>query len=553
MPQERVTGGIGRRGLDKARETLEAALYGTALYRVSLRGKRPEALAFGPVDPWSGDAVRGAALLAGDYRFAGVTVSAVTAPPWRPEGASRRWLEALHGFDWLRDLEMLNSAEARRLGRQLAADWIEHCGEWDELTWRPDVLGRRLVAWLSHSGLLLAEADRAGAEALLGSLGEQARHLSRVAASGPDGAARLGAIKGLLFAALCLPGDDARLAQGLRLLEHELERQILADGGHVSRSPQVQLDVFGDLVELRGLLAAARKPACEALRTAIDRMAPMLRFFRHGDGGLALFNGSCEQDPALIDRALALGEAGGKAPSSAPHSGFERLRAYRTLIITDVGAPTALSAACAHGGTLSFEMSVEGQRMIVNCGAHGGGDDGWHDAMRATAAHSTAVIDDCNMLEHLEDGALGRRPKRVVRNRLEDGGNIWIDASHDGYRELFGLTHRRRLYLSAEGDSLRGEDILSGIGEAQRFTIRFHLHPNVKASLTADGTGALLRLPSGVGWRMHSAGAALVIADSVYLGDGGKSSRCEQIVLSGPIKSGANTVKWALSRVTAKD
>lgn len=547
----------GRRGLNKARTTLERALYGTALYRLSLRGRRPGALAFGPLDPWPGDAERGSALLGGVYGFAGVSVTAPATPPWRPDGVSERWLEAMHGFGWLRDLNMLNSGEARQAGRRLTADWIERCGTWDALAWRADVLGRRLVAWLGHSGLLLAEADHAAAEAHLASLAEQARHLGRVVTSGPDGAPRIAAVKGLLFAAVCLPGDDRGLAQAVALLEHELERQILADGGHEARSPAVQLSVFRDLVELRGLLAAARKPPCEILRVAIDRMAPMLRFFRHGDGGLALFNGSHEQDPALIDLALALGEAVGKSPSSAPHSGFERLLAHRTLIITDIGAPTARSAACAHGGTLSFEMSVEGQRMIVNCGAPTGDDQGWQDAMRATAAHSTAAIDDADMLELLDDGGLGRCPKRVVSNRLEDAGNIWIDASHDGYRDLIGLTHRRRLYLTADGDNLRGEDILSGGGGGDgavgRFTIRFHLHPGVKASLTADGAGALLRLPNRQGWRMRVAGADLVIADSVYLGVAGARSRGEQIVLSGPLKGSATTIKWALSRVPAKE
>ena len=542
----------GLHGLEKARATLEDALYGTALYRVSLRGKRPEALAFGPVDPWPGDSSRGAALRGDAYAFAGATVTASATPPWRPDGASQAWIEAMHGFQWLRDLNALNSAEARAHGRRLVMDWIERGGAWGKLTWRADVLGRRLVAWLSHSGLLLAEADRASAEMILGSLAEQARHLNRVAASGPDGGPRIAAIKGLIYAALCLPGDAARLAQALRLLEHELNRQILVDGSHVARSPTQHLAVFCDLVELRALLAAARQPACEALRGAIDRMAPMVRFFRHGDGGLALFNGSNEQDPQMIDRALTLGEAVGKAPVSAPHGGFERLLAQRTLVITDVGAPTALSADCAHGGALSFEMSVDGRRMIVNCGAHSGGDEVWRDAMRATAAHSTVAIDDENMLERQADGRLGRGPKRVVSNRLEDGGNVWLDATHDGYREMFGLTHRRRLYLAADGDSLRGEDILSGGNRVARFTIRFHLHPAVKASLTADGAGALLRLPNGEGWRMRTGGAALVVADSVYLGREGEVNRTEQIVLSGQIKGGTATIKWALSRVPAK-
>ena len=542
----------GRRTFEKAREALEGAFYGTALYRVSLRGRRPQALVFGPTDPWPGDGARGTALRGGAYHFAGHTVTAVEAPPWRAPGANAAWLAALHGFEWLRDLEAAGGAEARAHARRLVADWIGRCGAWDPLAWRSDVLARRLVAWLSHATLLLGEADREGAAAILASLAEQARHLGRTAAAGPDGAPRIAAVKGLVFAALCLPGDDRRLDQGLRLLEHELDRQVLADGGHVARSPSVQLAVLRDLVELRGLLAAARRPAPEALQIAIDRMAPLLRFFRHGDGGLALFNGSNEADPTLIDIALALGEATGKPPSSAPHSGFERLSAQRTLVIADVGAPTPASAPHAHAGTLSFELSVARHRMIVNSGAHAGDDAAWRDAQRATAAHSTATVDDTNSIAFRADGTLGRHPGRVVSTRLEDAGNTWLDATHDGYRDAFGLTHRRRLYLGADGDNLRGEDILSGRG-GERFTIRFHLHPEVRASLVADGSGALLRLPGGEGWRMRSAGAALVVAESVYLGRAGATARSEQIVLSGPLKGGVTTVKWALSRIAGKD
>ena len=541
--------GTGRRALDRAREAIEGALYGTALYRVSLRGRRPEALTFGPSDPWPGDSGRGAALSGGAFAFAGQSVSAGQAPPWNPEGASVEWLEAMHGFQWLRHMAAAGGAETRDRVHGLVTDWIGSSGAWHPLTWRADVLGRRLVAWFSHSSLLLGGAGRHSAEAILTSLAEQARHLGRVATAGPDGAPRIAAVKGLVFAALCLPGDDRRLAQALRLLEHEIDRQIRADGGHAARSPAVQLAVFRDLVELRGVMMAARRPVPTMVRTAIDRMAPLLRFFRHGDGGLALFNDSTEGDPALIDVALALGDAPGQPPLSAPHSGFERLVARRTLVITDVGAPGPLAAPHAHGGTLSFEMSVDGQRMIVNCGAHGGSDPAWRQAQRATAAHSTAAVEDADSLALDEDGNFGHCPARVVATRLEDEGATWIDASHDGFTADYGVSHRRRLYLAADGDSLRGEDTLSGRG-AGRFTIRFHLHPTVKASLVADGTGALLRLPGGEGWRMRSSGAMLVIADSIYLGSHAVGhSRSEQIVLSGPLKGGVTTVKWALSRI----
>ncbi|MFP6744426.1 MAG: heparinase II/III family protein [Alphaproteobacteria bacterium] len=537
----------GRRTLDRAREAIESAVYGTALYRVSLRGKRPEALTFGPTDPWPGDANQGQALNDGCYAFAGQAVTAGPAP-WNPEGASAAWLEAMHGFQWLRHMAAAGGAETCDRVHGLVTDWIAAQGEWDPLTWRSDVLGRRLVAWLSHSTLLLGGAGRQSAEAILTSLAEQARHLGRVATAGPDGAPRIAAVKGLVFAALCLPGDDRRLVQALHLLDHEVGRQIHADGGHASRSPAVQLSVFRDLVELRGVVMAARQPVPTMLQTAIDRMAPVVRFFRHGDGGLTLFNDSTESDPALIDVALALGDAPGQPPLSAPHTGFERMVARRTLVITDVGAPGPLAAPHAHGGTLSFEMSIDGHRLVVNCGAHGGSDSDWRQAQRATAAHSTAAVENADSLPLDQDGNFDHCPGQVDATRQEDEGATWIDASHDGFVADYGISHRRRLYLAADGDSLRGEDTLSGHG-AGRFTIRFHLHPTVKASLVADGTGALLRLPGGEGWRMRSSGAMLVIADSIYLGHAGAHSRSEQIVLSGPLQGGVTTVKWALSRI----
>ena len=104
-------------------------------------------------------------------------------------------------FQWLRDVRARSSVVARAQGSRLAMVWVGRSGDWDKLTWRADVLGRRLVSWLSYSGLLLAEADRASAEVILGSLSEQARHLGRVVTGGPDGSPRITAIKGLIYAA----------------------------------------------------------------------------------------------------------------------------------------------------------------------------------------------------------------------------------------------------------------------------------------------------------------------------------------------------------------
>ncbi|MGY8995571.1 MAG: hypothetical protein ACKVH7_03935, partial [Alphaproteobacteria bacterium] len=150
-------------------------------------------------------------------------------PEWYPDAAWTGWMEELHGFVWLRDLREMGG-NSRQVARHALAGWMADCGSWDRFAWRPDILGRRLVAWLTHGGFLMNGADALFRRRFLQSLAEQTRHLSRVVTAGPEGLGRIAAVKALLYAGLALPGQEKRFTQAMRLLEHELDRQMLGDG-----------------------------------------------------------------------------------------------------------------------------------------------------------------------------------------------------------------------------------------------------------------------------------------------------------------------------------
>ena len=239
-------------------------------------------------------------------------------------------------------------------------------------------------------------------------------------------------------------------------------------------------------------------------------------------------------------------------------SGTDGLK--RGYEVVDTGAPPVGRAAAAeagglpagadrfaHAGTLAFEMSVGRDRLVVNCGAAPAAEEAWRDALRATAAHSTLVLSDTNSSELRPEG-LGRRPEQVETARHEAAGAQWLEASHDGWRKSFGVLHRRRLYLAESGDDLRGEDMVELPGDAAvpAFAIRFHLHPGVVASLLQDESAALLRLPSGVGWKLRAKGARVALEESVYLG--GEPRRSSQVVLFA--EDGEASVQWAITRIS---
>jgi uncharacterized heparinase superfamily protein len=395
--------------------------------------------------------------------------------------------------------------------------------------------------------LVKRDQDDALRHAMLTSLVAQLRHLARTASWEVAGAGRLRALKGLLAGMAVLGGPEPRLAKTLKALERELAVQILPDGGHLSRSPSLQLRVLQDLIDIRAVLRAAQIEVPGSLKEAIERMAPILRFFRHGDRRLALFNDSLEEDGVLIDLVLTRSETKGHAPAHAPHIGFDRLQASKSLVFIDTGRPPPRGFdEHAHAGTLSFEMSHERERIIVNCGAYRGPKPNWWRVARASAAHSVLVVADTNSVEIRADGALGRTPTAVARERAEHEGRQWISATHDGYRERFGLIYARQLFLSADGEDLRGEDNLSGLPGAA-FAVRFHLHPSVQASLVRDGSAALLRSPSGIVWRLRTAGAEMSLGESIYLGSG-EPRKTQQVVLSGTVPPGGAAVRWALRR-----
>jgi uncharacterized heparinase superfamily protein len=521
-------------------------VFKSSLYRRLLEKSGNEAPQFVPTDIWPGNANRGSVTVEGDFECLG-TVIRDADKPWLASSVSDAWLANVSEFDWLRDLRAVGSDAARTRARELITRWIEtHGSQWQRHSWQPAVTGVRLANWLGQREFLAIGANTNFLNQFDGSVHQQSHYLRHICKFIPAGFDRILACKGLILTALSTK-DSRQLSRWVKQLDREIEAQILGDGGHVSRSPAIELALLRHLIDIRSALRDAKEDVSHALQTAIDKTAPMVRFFRHGDGGLALFNGSDEDEGWLIDVVLSRSEARGKPLESAPHSGFERLAANRTLLLVDVGnPPPAGFDQQAHAGTLGFEMSVGKERVITNCGAHFGATEAWLEAQRTTAAHSTVIVENMNSSELLSIGGIGSRPNSVSAERREADGNIWIDAA------MMGGTgtgdHARRLYLSANGGDIRGEDTVSGT-DSQKFVARFHLHPAVQASLVRQANSVLMRTPSGSGWRFRASGGVISLQESVYLGLPGQVKRTEQVVISAATQNGSGQIKWAISRL----
>lgn len=537
-----LTEGLSFKGI----RPLQKLAIGNPLAGLTLPQRVPTHLRAIPPDPWSGDAQKGRDIINGVFRFAGQSIEKENLS-WEPQGARPEWVAELHGFDWLRDLRSAGGERARRMAREMAANWVSRFQKPHDVAWRPDITGIRIASWISFHDFFCGSAGDDFRHEYFASLLRQAKHLSRALPGALYGIPLMKALKGLAYSGLCLDDGDARLEQAFKGILKEIKEQILADGGHVSRSPQSTFEFLQVLVDLRTALTAAKVELPEEVQHAIDRIAPAVKFFRHGDGGLCHFNGAQEGVAGICDSTLMHSGARGKAMKSLPHCGYERLTLGRASLVFDAGQ-TLLSryADRAHAGLLSFEYSFGKDRVFVNCGTSEVKGK-WREMLRSTAAHTTIALGNRNACQLGEDGAKMTRPE--IRHKLQDDGDIvMVDASHNGYVPRFGIIHRRCLRLAENGDVLKGEEQLIGKSGVE-YAVRFHLHPNIQAAVVGEGNEILLRARSATGWRFHGCdNAKMSLEESVYAGEGETPRKTQQIVLSGITAGGPMPLDWTLRR-----
>lgn len=475
----------------------------------------------------------------------------------------------VHGFAWLRDLSTSAVREqCTEVAEQVARAWLKANPEPGKgAAWEVEHAGHRLMAWLVHAPLILSGRDDAWRRQMLTGMESTARWLDRNTGKARDGLAKLAGWCAITAAGLLMPEGKPRRLFGEAGLIAALGDVVGEDGGVLSRSPLAQMDAVALLVDLRACYEAAGREMPQSLGVMLELLVPPLLTLRHGDGGLGSWQGggaiSAHQVAALIDasgvRTRPLKEV--------QHWGYQRMAGGKVLVQFDAAPPPKPKNArwgCA--STLAFEMSDGAHRLIVNCGgaALAGGQvpQRIEQGLRATAAHSTMVLDNANSTAVLLHGQLGKGAEKVELDRRDMGGGAAaatrVEASHDGYAARFGLIHRRILMLRADGMELRGEDILvpasrKGTRGKIAYAIRFHLGAGVEARLAEDHCGAGLLLPDGNYWHFRIAGddrgARVGLEDSLWVDGDGKPHATQQLVIEGLTSRSGGQFSWLLKKM----
>jgi uncharacterized heparinase superfamily protein len=507
----------------------------TAVYSLWLRTRKSSKVSIFPLDPWAGSLIIGQKLIEGVLRV-GKEEWAFSDAPWQ-EPRENPLPVTVHRFAWLRDLHTLGGNQARAKARNLVVSWIKTHKDLSHPAWTPEITAMRMVQWFSHYSFFGASSDKIVRSLLERSLTNHLHMLRHHYAALPDDERRFVVLKGILYGYACLEDFRGGFAASLPLLHDLITAQIDDDGSHKSNVAALHIRVLRDLLDIRALCHGQGITMPAFLQQTIEKMVDVVRFIRLGNGMMPQFHGSGFERRELLDTLLNIADSKAYIQGRRQALGIQKMQAGITTVLLDTTAQQQYASMPLCESTLAFEMTVGKEKIITSCGVSPFLNTAWQTALQQSVAHSGLT---------LNNRGAGVSPSVTV-NRDSLAPNAHLEASHDGYARRFGIVHTRKIMMTDNGEHITGEDLLEGQGH-QEVTLRFHLHPNIRAVYEQGKNKVYLDLPSRDLWTFQAFSGTITLAESVYFCHSGARLDTKQIVVQGKTNEVKTVFKWVLQK-----
>ena len=470
---------------------------------------------------------------------------------WDNPNLKEKDQQNLNSFFWLFSLDLRSS---KKDTQNVINQWINTNGRYNSKNWKIDIIGKRIIAWISNSRLTYEDGNIDYKDKFNGTIKKQINHLINEIETSELIDNKIIGCAAIILTGLSYPQNNNYLNTGLSLLKKFAKYSLDNDGFPKSRNIRQLSFYIKYFILIREWFKESQNEIPDFINENIYYLGQAYAFIWQNNKIDFLFNGNHKTNNHNFD--LYLKRLGYNFKNQNNElGGYVVLNSKKNSLIMDVGSsPNKKLSSDYQAGALSFEIISNSKKLISNCGYFQKIDHQLNEISKSSAVHSTLIIDDkssCNFNKVRGKKSKINQELRILKKKVVFEKNYWkINASHDGYLKLHGIVHDREIEFYPEQLKFIGHDkIISNKGiKNLKFDIRFHLEPNIRLMKTQDEKSILIDL-DGEGWKFSSENSKINIEEGLYFGEKNSFTNNQNIFISGMTNEENQTIRWEITKL----
>ena len=463
----------------------------------------------------------------------------------------------VHNFLWL---NLIDRKTDFKLVQQILKNWIDKYGNYKRDIWNENIVGKRIIAWISNGEMILSNKRKDFENIFFQSLIKQVNFIKKNLKTHSQDSTRISSISAIILSGLVFKEYFNNYSLGLKELKRVIDLNFDKDGFPKNRNSENLITFLQYFVLIKEWMKNGQEIVPEYLEKIIDKNLTCLNSFNNSSKTLPLFNGSTEKNlENFIEYLNKLNYRFEKNLSAVGK--IQIIKNKKATLYFDSGEPPIYQLSKDYqSGPLSFEYFNENDKIITNCGYGRKISKKTKLISKFTSAQSTLCLDNTSVVKFKKNSIINDIYGPTINNsfkifdleRSEDKTNTTVSATHNAYLKKFGYLHKRTIKFFKKNNSLSGNDFLIKKDKDDmnvEFSIRFHIYPGISVIRTLSGKNILLQINKKKSLIFSTNSEIVDVEKSLFLG-GNKILNNQCIVIYGNTKSKDANIEWELKKAS---
>ena len=460
----------------------------------------------------------------------------------------------MHSFLWLNLIDRKNDG---KIIQRTIDVWILKNSRYKRNIWDSSVLSKRIISWILNVDIILNNATFDFKKKFLDSLISQINHLKKNIKFEKDYSKRIEVLTALSLSGLVFKEYEDNYEIGIKELEKLVKDFFDDDGFPLSRNPSDLIFYTKYLLLCKECIKDAQQYIPDFLDTITNKNLICIKNILTPNINVPLFNGASEENLEEFSEFVNDSKYKSKDKKKVI-GGIYALNIKNHSFFFDTGEPPKKSFSKSYqSGPLSFEYYIEGKKIITNCGFGSNISPKAELLSRLTSAQSTLTINDTSVTKFERNKMINKIFGNSIKNSFkisnvdfnENEDHVKVCASHNGYEQNFGCTHKRKILFNKKTKNLEGFDELvkEKNGKPINYNIRFHIYPGLTTVKTISGNSVLIQLSKNKSLLFIFKGESIMLEKSIFLG-GNKILENTCVTVSGNLVNKDKTIHWEIKK-----